>query len=323
MAMRDSRAHAGAGWTGVVAGRGTVARSGSPRSRRSPRSAPSAGTCGSATRSSRPRSRSSCPPSGATAPAPVLKISFPEPESEHEAAALAHWNGDGAARLLEADAERAALLIERLAPARPLARLPDEVVANTIAAGVLRRLWSTPPAPTRRSCASRRSSRPGPPTPRAGRRPSRARRPRRRPRPRAAAEPGEPVVLHQDPHGGNMLLDDAPRLARHRPQAAGRRARVRLRRAGARPPPGADARPRSARPHPPPPRPALRGARARPRVRGWAIVTPSLGARPAATGTPPWSPARAGSPGRSVTRPRQAVAVVVGPHREHDRLVLR
>jgi hypothetical protein len=29
----------------------------------------------------------------------VLKVTFPEPESEHEAAALAHWNGDGAVRL--------------------------------------------------------------------------------------------------------------------------------------------------------------------------------------------------------------------------------
>ena len=77
----------------------------------------------------------------------VLKINFPETESEHEAAALAHWNGDGAAGLLEADAERAALLIERLAPARSLRSVP-EAEANTIAAGVLRRLWSTPPGST-------------------------------------------------------------------------------------------------------------------------------------------------------------------------------
>ena len=103
----------------------------------------------------------------------VLKIDFPETESEHEAAALAHWNGDGAARLLEADAERAALLIERLAPARSLRSVP-EAEANTIAAGVLRRLWSTPPGPTRSpSSASTRWWRPGPPTRPAARRPSR------------------------------------------------------------------------------------------------------------------------------------------------------
>jgi streptomycin 6-kinase len=139
----------------------------------------------------------------------VLKINFPEPESAHEAAALAHWNGDGAARLLEDDAERRALLIERLAPARRLNALPDEVVANSIAAGVLRRLWSTPPAAdapfvrleevveTWAAVNERR-----PPT-----------------QPRLVdlaaglvrellPSPGAPVVLHQDSHTGNMLLDE-------------------------------------------------------------------------------------------------------------------
>jgi streptomycin 6-kinase len=139
----------------------------------------------------------------------VLKITFPEPESEHEAAALAHWGGDGAARLLEADADRRALLIERLAPARKLNALPDEAVANTIAAGVLRRLWSTPPAvdaPFARldqvveTWAA-----------------VNARRPPTQPRLVDLAaglvrellpSPGEPVVLHQDSHTGNMLLDE-------------------------------------------------------------------------------------------------------------------
>ena len=138
----------------------------------------------------------------------VLKINFPEAESEHEAAALAHWNGDGAARLLEADAERAALLIERLAPARSLRSLP-EAEANTIAAGVLRRLWSTPPGPTApfirldevvETWAA-----------------DAARRPPTQPRLLDLAaglvrellpSPGEPAVLHQDSHHGNMLLDE-------------------------------------------------------------------------------------------------------------------
>jgi len=140
----------------------------------------------------------------------VLKITFPEEESEHEAAALAHWDGDGAARLLEADAERRALLAERLAPARKLNALPDEVVANTIAAGVLRRLWSTPPAPDApfmrldevvETWAA-----------------ANGRRPPTQPRLLDLAagltrellpSPGEPVVLHQDFHGGNVLLDEA------------------------------------------------------------------------------------------------------------------
>ena len=140
----------------------------------------------------------------------VLKISFAEPESEHEPAALAHWSGNGAARLLEADAERAALLVERLDPARKLNALPDEAVANTIAAGVLRRLWSTPAAPdapfTRLDEVVETWAADA------------ARRPPTQPRLLDLAaglvrellpSPGEPAVLHQDLHGGNVLLDEA------------------------------------------------------------------------------------------------------------------
>ena len=128
----------------------------------------------------------------------VLKINFPEAESEHEPAALAHWDGDGAARLLAADPGRAALLIERLDPARRLWSLP-EPLATTTAAGVLRRLWSTPPAPTA-------------PFPRLEDAVEEwavaaARRPPTQPRlldlaaglsRELLACPGEPVVLHQD-----------------------------------------------------------------------------------------------------------------------------
>ncbi len=124
-----------------------MGRSGSPRSRAWPRSAPSSGTCGSGD-PFEPATISLVVPAERRDGTPaMLKITFPEHETEHEAAALAHWNGDGAARLLEADAGRRALLAERLAPARKLNALPDEAVANTIAAGILRRLWSRPPAP--------------------------------------------------------------------------------------------------------------------------------------------------------------------------------
>ena len=75
----------------------------------------------------------------------VLKINFPEPESEHEAVALAWWDGDAAALLLEHDPERRALLVERCRPGTQLWAVEDEGDANTIAAGVLRRLWK--PAP--------------------------------------------------------------------------------------------------------------------------------------------------------------------------------
>lgn len=75
----------------------------------------------------------------------VLKINFPDEESEHEADALDHWEGVGAVRLLEHDPGRRALLIERCLPGTTLWQLRDEEEANRIAATVLRRLWRPPP----------------------------------------------------------------------------------------------------------------------------------------------------------------------------------
>jgi streptomycin 6-kinase len=70
----------------------------------------------------------------------VLKIQFPHPECEHEAAALAHWAGDGAIRLLDHDTELHALLIERCVPGDHLAgRDPDEALDVLIR--LLPRLW--------------------------------------------------------------------------------------------------------------------------------------------------------------------------------------
>jgi streptomycin 6-kinase len=48
----------------------------------------------------------------------VLKVSFPDVESEHEHLALQHWGGRGAVTLLRADPHRAAMLLERLHPER-------------------------------------------------------------------------------------------------------------------------------------------------------------------------------------------------------------
>jgi streptomycin 6-kinase len=68
--------------------------------------------------------------------AAVLKVAFPEEESEHEHLALRHWHGRGAVRLLRADPRRSALLLERLHP-RDLAEVWDleacEVVADLYA----------------------------------------------------------------------------------------------------------------------------------------------------------------------------------------------
>jgi streptomycin 6-kinase len=70
----------------------------------------------------------------------VLKIAFPDRESEFEAAALELWDGDGAVRLLDFDAERRALLLERLRPGTPLSELEPEA-ALEVAIGLLPRLW--------------------------------------------------------------------------------------------------------------------------------------------------------------------------------------
>ncbi|HVM16782.1 MAG TPA: aminoglycoside phosphotransferase family protein [Gaiellaceae bacterium] len=78
----------------------------------------------------------------------VLKVQFPDRESEHEAAALALWDGDGAVRLLDHDPERHALLLERLRPGTPLSDESPEAALDVLA-GLLPRLWVSAGAPFR------------------------------------------------------------------------------------------------------------------------------------------------------------------------------
>ncbi|MEU1805360.1 aminoglycoside phosphotransferase family protein [Streptomyces sp. NPDC019937] len=75
----------------------------------------------------------------------ALKLPVPGPDAAHEAAALAHWNGWGAARLLRTGRDDGVLLIERLQSAVSLRSLP-EAKALLEAAGTVRRLWVPPPA---------------------------------------------------------------------------------------------------------------------------------------------------------------------------------
>jgi streptomycin 6-kinase len=75
----------------------------------------------------------------------VLKINFPERESQYEACALAHWSGEAAVRLLRSDAERRALVVELCEPGTALWDVTDEPEAFGIAAGVLHRLWRPVP----------------------------------------------------------------------------------------------------------------------------------------------------------------------------------
>ncbi|QMU78825.1 phosphotransferase [Streptacidiphilus sp. PB12-B1b] len=74
----------------------------------------------------------------------VLKLGLPSPESAQEHAALAHWDGRGAVRLLAAAPGQGALLLERLHGEIPLRSL-TESRAMLEAAGVLQRLWVAPP----------------------------------------------------------------------------------------------------------------------------------------------------------------------------------
>jgi streptomycin 6-kinase len=73
-----------------------------------------------------------------------LKIVPPEDEeSDHEAAALAFWNGDGAVRLLRHDSHRKALLLERAIPGHDLSQVAEaDALAVAIETG--RRLWREP-----------------------------------------------------------------------------------------------------------------------------------------------------------------------------------
>lgn len=56
--------------------------------------------------------------------AAALKISYPSPESAHEAAALTVWAGHGAVRALRADPARQVTLLERLDSTRSLREVP-------------------------------------------------------------------------------------------------------------------------------------------------------------------------------------------------------
>ena len=70
----------------------------------------------------------------------VLKLVLPEPEAEQEAEGLRRWDGHAAVRVLAADPERAALLLERVSPGRQLWSI-DEGDAMRVAIALLPRLW--------------------------------------------------------------------------------------------------------------------------------------------------------------------------------------
>ena len=148
----------------------------------------------------------------------VLKLAAPGPGSAQEHAALGHWDGRGAVRLLAAAPEDGALLLERLHGEVPLRSLAESR-AMLEAAGTLQRLWVAPPPEHRFTplaehaadlCAALRAAR------------SRPAGGELRPLLDEALETAaglladqpEQVLLHGDFHHGNVLAGDrAPWLA--------------------------------------------------------------------------------------------------------------
>jgi streptomycin 6-kinase len=76
----------------------------------------------------------------------VLKLGMPHMEGLHEIDGLRFWDGDPTARLLEADADLNALVLERCEPGTTLRDLP-EAEQDVLLAQLLRRLWRRPSVP--------------------------------------------------------------------------------------------------------------------------------------------------------------------------------
>jgi streptomycin 6-kinase len=65
-------------------------------------------------------------------------------EGAHEIQGLRFWNGDATVRLLDADDELSAMLLERCEPGTPLRVLPESE-QDLVIARLLRRIWRSPP----------------------------------------------------------------------------------------------------------------------------------------------------------------------------------
>jgi streptomycin 6-kinase len=87
--------------------------------------------------------------------AAVLKIGVPNRELTSEINTLRLYNGQGACRILEADAEKGMLLLERLQPGTMLASLQNDDQATEIAAEVMKAIHR--PAPPQEGFLSLRA----------------------------------------------------------------------------------------------------------------------------------------------------------------------
>jgi streptomycin 6-kinase len=77
----------------------------------------------------------------------VLKIAMPHMEGEHEIQGLRFWDGDPTVRLLMADDDFGAMLLERCEPGTTLRTLP-ELEQDVVLADLLHRMWRPPSAPS-------------------------------------------------------------------------------------------------------------------------------------------------------------------------------
>lgn len=75
----------------------------------------------------------------------ILKIGVPNNELSSEIATLKLYNGDGACKLYEADAEAGMLLLERLYPGKMLLESGSDDEQTSIAARVMKKLWKPHP----------------------------------------------------------------------------------------------------------------------------------------------------------------------------------
>ncbi len=75
----------------------------------------------------------------------VLKLGMPHMEGEHEPDGLRFWDGNPTVRLLEADDDLGAMLLECCEPGTALRALP-EPEQDFVIARLLRRLWRSPSA---------------------------------------------------------------------------------------------------------------------------------------------------------------------------------
>jgi streptomycin 6-kinase len=148
----------------------------------------------------------------------VLKVALPDPHFRAQAQVLERAQGRGYARLLGADLERYALLLEALGPSMEQLGMPAERQLETLSA-MLERAWEVPAPvePTRTAVEAKARElhelvsrlwmeldRPCPDE-------VFSQALRFAERRVAAAEPGRAVLVHGDPHPANALQVKAPR----------------------------------------------------------------------------------------------------------------